>query len=89
MALNKETRALISALRCPQRRTVTAIAETFQVPHLSVDLDLCPPYSAEKFTIRLTPKFDNIVSLLVDITRAAGCKEVAMIADDVHGTILQ
>lgn len=74
--LQENVTALVTAMRCPQRRMVSAMTETFKIPHLSVDLDHCPSLTSEKFTLHLTLENNKEASVLMDLAKATGRKYI-------------
>lgn len=85
-ALNSGVKAVVSALKCPQRKLVSAMSETFQIPHLSVDLDPGPFFTPGEFTVHLSPKVNRAVRPMADIIHAIGCEEVTLVTLGVSGT---
>lgn len=70
--LNADVQALVTVLKCVQRKVVSSMAEEFHIPHLSVDIDPCPSRTPEEFTIHLTQEYNNIDVVLFDIMQAIG-----------------
>lgn len=67
---------LITALRCPQKRTVSAITEKFHIPHLAVDPSPCSSRTQGGFTLDLPRPQENLVTVLIDLIHSVAWKRI-------------
>lgn len=76
--INEGVQVVVTVLRCHQKRAVSAITESSQIPHLSLDLDPCKSSDSEEFTLHLTQQYNNMAAVLLDIILATDVTQITL-----------